>query len=68
MHGGKLYVSDPYTRRVNALAVEGKAETFARTSGLPCGYWVPGFCLRVVLRPKYQMKPKNSVMAMINLG
>ena len=35
--GERLYISDRYTRRVLALAVDGTAETFARTSGLPCG-------------------------------
>jgi sugar lactone lactonase YvrE len=35
--GERLYVSDRYTHRVLALAVDGTAETFARTSGLPCG-------------------------------
>src|SRR5271157_5229547 len=34
---GRLYVSDRYTRRVLAVAVDGTAETYARTSGLPCG-------------------------------
>jgi len=34
---GRLYVSDRYTRRVLALGMDGTAETFARTSGLPCG-------------------------------
>jgi sugar lactone lactonase YvrE len=35
--GERLYVSDRYTRRVLALTVDGTRETFARTSGLPCG-------------------------------
>jgi len=34
---GRLYVSDRYTRRVLAVAMDGTAETFARTDGLPCG-------------------------------
>ena len=34
---GRLYVSDRYTRRVLAVAMEGTAETIARTDGLPCG-------------------------------
>jgi sugar lactone lactonase YvrE len=33
----RLYVSDRYTHRVLALAVNGTPETFARISGLPCG-------------------------------
>jgi len=33
----RLYVSDRYTHRVLAVAVDGTIETFARTSGLPCG-------------------------------
>lgn len=34
---GRLYVSDRYTRRVLSLAMDGTAETFVRTTGLPCG-------------------------------
>ena len=34
---GRLYVSDRYTQRVLAVAIDGTAETFARTPGLPCG-------------------------------
>jgi len=34
---GRLCVSDRHTRRVLALSVDGSAETYARTTGLPCG-------------------------------
>jgi len=34
---GRLYVSDRYTHRVLSVAMDGTAETFARTDGLPCG-------------------------------
>jgi sugar lactone lactonase YvrE len=34
---GRLYVSDRYTRRVLAIAIDGAVETYARTTGLPCG-------------------------------
>jgi sugar lactone lactonase YvrE len=34
---GRLYVSDRYTQRVLAVAMDGTSETFARTDGLPCG-------------------------------
>ncbi|MGD0369760.1 MAG: SMP-30/gluconolactonase/LRE family protein [Acidobacteriaceae bacterium] len=34
---GRLYVSDRYTHRVLALAMDGTAEIYAPTPGLPCG-------------------------------
>ncbi len=34
---GRLYVSDRFTRRVLAVAMDGTAKTFAQTAGLPCG-------------------------------
>jgi len=34
---GRLYISERYTRRVLAVAVDGSVETIARTEGLPCG-------------------------------
>ncbi len=34
---GRLFVSDRYTHRVLALAMDGTVETYARTPGLPCG-------------------------------
>ena len=34
---GRLYFSDRYTRRVLAVCEDGTAETYAQTSGLPCG-------------------------------
>jgi sugar lactone lactonase YvrE len=34
---GRLYVSDRYTRRILAIAVDGAVETFAQTPGLPAG-------------------------------
>lgn len=34
---GRLYVSDRYTRRVLAIAPDGRMETYARTAGHPAG-------------------------------
>jgi sugar lactone lactonase YvrE len=36
-HDHRLYFSDRYTRRVLALSLDGKLETYARTPGLPAG-------------------------------
>jgi sugar lactone lactonase YvrE len=34
---GRLYVSDRYTRRILAIATDGRVETYAQTPGLPAG-------------------------------
>jgi sugar lactone lactonase YvrE len=34
---GRLYLSDRYTRRVLAICIDGSTETYAQTTGLPCG-------------------------------
>ena len=36
-HHRRLYFSDRYTRRVLAVSLDGKLETYARTPGLPAG-------------------------------
>ena len=36
-HNHRLYVSDRFTRRVLAVALDGKAETVAEPAGVPCG-------------------------------
>lgn len=34
---GRLYVTDRYTRRVLAISIDGRAETYAQTDGQPAG-------------------------------
>jgi sugar lactone lactonase YvrE len=34
---GRIYFTDRFTRRVLAVTVDGTAETYARTTALPCG-------------------------------
>jgi sugar lactone lactonase YvrE len=58
---GRLYVSDRYTRRILAIAPDGKVETYARTPGPPAGlgFLPDGRLLIASMRDRKVMRREN---------